>query len=178
MPRSGANPPTAGINVNDVDAPVLRFDIGDHTLRLGRFGDVRLVATATGNAYTGLLDGFQVTAGEVDFRPFGGEGLGRRQAHAAVASEHEDHLVLETHVLSSKRRIGLGPPSTTSCITSQCSAIIPSSMRKMSITAQPIDRPASGDVVVHRHVVAVDEGALDVVHRLGRLLADRVEERA
>ena len=33
--------------------------------------------------------------------------------------------------------IGLGPPSLTSCITSQCSAISPFSTRKMSITAQP-----------------------------------------
>src|SRR5882762_11019462 len=77
---------------------------------------------------------FLVTTGDRHARAFGLEGPGRRQADAAVAAKHHHGLAGEAH---QNIPLELADFSGTGWATSQCSAILQCSTRRMSITASP-----------------------------------------
>ncbi len=76
----------------------------------------------------------------------------------------------KTHHLSPlKHPLGLTGSTGTSCNTSQCSAIIPPSMRKISTTAKPGSPGQRDNMDMDDHMIAIGKAAVDGLHGIGRI---------
>ncbi len=127
-----------GVDVEYVDPAVGSLDLTHYPLGSQRIGDIGGVSGRPGNCTHGGTDRVLVAPGEVDLGTLCRKGLGGGEPHPGVATEDEDDLLFKPHLtLHQNTESGFCRAGSTSCITSQCSAIRPFSTRKMSITANP-----------------------------------------